>query len=191
MSTSESGTGGLKEVIASIEGRGVLQPSEVRKRRAPGAARSGDGSERPHPHVHGHRCRAAGSRGGGYSNQREGSAHRYLLLERPRRPERQHDVLGRAADAHPQRSRRLAAGREVADQEPREGDEGAARAALRDGDAKAAGGDRRRSAAARSARANDRKRSAPTTSRRAASPTIASTSRRIACTTSSKATPAS
>jgi release factor-specific protein-(glutamine-N5) methyltransferase len=40
------------------------------------------------------------------------------------------------------RCRRLAAGREVADQEPGEGHEGAARAALRDGDAKAAGSHR-------------------------------------------------
>src|SRR5262249_17407320 len=66
----------------------------------------------------------------------------YLLLERAWRPERQHDVLGRPPHAHPDRRRRLTAGREVADQEPREGDEGAAISTLRDGASQAAGSDR-------------------------------------------------
>ena len=72
----------------------------------------------------------------------EGPPHRHVLLERPGRPERQHHVFRRPHHAHPDQHRRLAAGREIADEEPREGDEGAALAALRDGDAEAAGGDR-------------------------------------------------
>ena len=46
MSSSDTGVGGLKEVIATIEGRGRLQQAEVRERRAPRAARAGDRSER-------------------------------------------------------------------------------------------------------------------------------------------------
>ena len=119
-----------------------LQQAEVRERRAPRAARAGDRGQRPHPHLDGHRRGAAGGRGSRRPDQRQGSAHRHVLLERPRRPERQHDLLRRPHHPPPDRRRRLAAGREVADQEPREGDEGAALAPLRDGDAEAAGRDR-------------------------------------------------
>ena len=79
--------------------------------------------------------------------------------------------------------RRVAAGREVADQEPREGDEGAARRGStrwrcsKQQDAIA------RIAAARWAPASAPRRSGPTTSRRAASPTTASTSRRTSSST--------
>ena len=123
-----------------------LQPAEVRERRAPRAARARDRSERTHPYVHGDRRGAARSGGSGHPDRREGSARRHVLLERTRRPERQHDLLRRPHHSHPDRTRRVAAGREVADQEPREGDEGAALASLRDGDAEAAGGHRQGSA---------------------------------------------
>ena len=119
-----------------------LQQAEVRERRPPRAARAGDRGERAHSHVDGHRRGAAGSRRGRRPDQRQGPAHRHVLLERTRRPERQHHLFRRPHHAHPDRRRRLAAGREVADQEPREGDEGAALAALRDGAAQAAGSDR-------------------------------------------------
>ena len=99
-------------------------------------------AQRPHPHLDGDRRGAAGSRGSRHPDRRQGPAHRHVLLERPRRPERQHHLLGGAHHAPADRARRVAAGREVADQEPREGDEGAALAALRDGDAEAAGRDR-------------------------------------------------
>ena len=74
-----------------------LQPAEVRERRAPRAARAGDRGQRPHPHVHGDGGGAAGGRGSGHPDRREGPAHRHVLLERPRRPERQHDLLRRPA----------------------------------------------------------------------------------------------
>ena len=176
MSSSDTGGGGLKEVIAMIEGPRRLQQAEVRERRAPRAARAGHRGQRPHPHLHRHGRGAPRGRGSGRPDQRQGPAHRHLLLERPRRPERQHHLLGGSHHAHPQRRGGLAAGREIADQESREGDEGIARAPLRDG---ASGSSRRRSpriAAARSAPASDRRKSAPTTSATTASPITASTS---------------
>ena len=173
---------------SSIEGKRRLQPAEVRERRASRAARAGHRSQRPHPHVDRHGRGAARGGGSRHPDQREGPAHRHVLLERPGRPERQHDLLGRAHHAHSHRPRRLAAGREVADQEPREGDEGAARASLRDGDAEAAGRDREGAARPGRHAASAPRRSAPTTSRRAASPITASTSRPTSCTTCSKAT---
>ena len=123
-------------------GQAGLQPPEVRERRAPRAARAGDRGQRPHPHVDRDGGGAARGRGSRHPDPRQGPAHRHVLLERPRRPERQHHLFGGAHHAHPDRHGRVAAGREVADQEPREGDEGAALAALRDGDAQAAGRDR-------------------------------------------------
>ena len=103
LNLSDSGGGGIKEVIALIEGKQRLQPAEVRERRAPRAARAGDRSERPHPHVDGDRRGAARGRGSRHPDRREGSARRHVLLERPRRPERQHDLLGRPHHPHPDR----------------------------------------------------------------------------------------
>ena len=117
MSTSESDVGGVKEVIATIEGRGVVQQAEIRERRAPRAARPGDrGSGR----IHTSTVTVAvlpEAEEVDVQIDAEGSAHRHLLLERPRRPERQHDLLGRPHHAHPHRHRGLAAGRKIADQE--------------------------------------------------------------------------
>ena len=73
----------------------------------------------------------------------------------------------------PTGDRGLDAGREVPAAEPRAGDEGAARAALRGQARRAAGGAGRGPQARRSAPATARRRSAPTTSRSAASPTTA------------------
>ena len=100
---SDTGGGGLKEVIAIIEGQRRLQPAEVRERRAPRAARAGDRGERPHPHLHRHRRGAAGGRRSRHPDRRQGPAHRHVLLERARRPERQHDLFGRAHHAPPDR----------------------------------------------------------------------------------------
>ena len=104
ISSSESGAGGLKEAIVSIEGKGVYSQLEVRERRASRAARPGDGGQRPHPHVHRDCGRAARGRGSRHPDQREGPAHRHVLLERPRRPERQHHLLRGAHHAHPDES---------------------------------------------------------------------------------------
>ena len=85
MSSSDTGVGGLKEVIAMIEGARRLQQAEVRERRPPRAARARHRGQRPHPHVDGHRRRPAGSRGSRRPDQRQGPAHRHVLLERARR----------------------------------------------------------------------------------------------------------
>ena len=178
MSSSDTGVGGLKEVIAMIEGRGVYSKLKYesgvhRVQRVPATEASG--------RIHTSTVTVAvlpGGRGGRRPDQRQGPAHRHLLLERPRRPERQHHLLRRPHHPPPQRRRRLAAGREVADQEPGEGDEGAALAPLRHRDAEAARTRSPRIGAARSARASGRRRSAPTTSATTASPTTACTSRR-------------
>ena len=98
-----------------------LSLPEARKRRPSRAAGPGDRGERAHPHVHRDRRGPAGSRGGRHPNRPEGPASRHVLLERPRRTEREHDVFRRAHYPPPDRPRRLAAGREVPDEEPREG----------------------------------------------------------------------
>jgi peptide chain release factor 1 len=116
MSSSEGTGGGIKEVIASIEGKGVYSHLKYE---------SG-----VHRVQRGHSGGATRSRGRGHQDRGKGSSHRHVLLERSRRPERQHDLLRGAAHAHPHRRRRVAAGREVADQESRKGDEGTAGASL-------------------------------------------------------------
>ena len=103
-------------------------------------------------------------------------AHRRLPLVRARRPERQHDRLGRAHHPPPDRPRRRLPGREVAAQEQGQGAQDPPRPAAR---ARPGGAGRRprpRAGAAWSAPATARSASAPTTSRRTASPTTASTS---------------
>ena len=91
-------------------GQGRLQPAQARERRPSRAARARHRSERPHPHLDGDGRRAARSRRSRHRHRRERSAGRHVLLERPRRPERQHDVLGGPHHAPPHRDRRLAAG---------------------------------------------------------------------------------
>ena len=75
------------------------------------------------------------------------------------------------------------AGREIAAQEQGQGDEGAARAALRARTRPSSTPRARKTARARSAPATARSASAPTISRKAASPTTASASPRISCLT--------
>ena len=72
LNLSESGVGGIKEVIAIDRRARRLQPPEVRQRRPPRPARAGDRGERPHPHVDRHRRRAAGSRRSRHPDRREG-----------------------------------------------------------------------------------------------------------------------
>ncbi len=100
MSVSHGDAGGLKEAIASIEGRGVyshlkFESGVHRVQRVP--ATEGVGAD---PHVHGHSRGSSGSGRRGHSDQREGPPHRHVLLERPGRSEREHDLFRRPADAH-------------------------------------------------------------------------------------------
>ena len=181
LNLSDSGAGGIKEVIALIEGRGVYSRLKYesgvhRVQRVPATEASG--------RIHTSTATVAvlpEAEEVDIHIDAEGPAHRHVLLERTRRPERQHHLLRRPHHPHPDRHRGVAAGREVAGQEPREGDEGAALAALRDGDAQAAGGDRQGSADPGRAPASDPRRSAPTTSARTGSPITGSASR---CTSS-------
>ena len=81
------------------QGRPRVLGHEVRKRRAPRAARAQDRKPGTHPHLHGHGGRAAGSRRGGGGDQRERPAHRRVPRRRPGRPVREHHRLGRAHHA--------------------------------------------------------------------------------------------
>ena len=142
MSLSEAGQGGIKEVIVNIEGKGVYSKLKYesgvhRVQRVPATEASG--------RIHTSTATVAVLPEADeidIADRRQGSAHRHVLFERARRTERQHHLLRGPRDAHPDRPGRVAAGREVADQEPRESAEGAALAPLRDRDAEAAGRDR-------------------------------------------------
>ena len=62
LSSSESGVGGLKEVIAIIEGDRVYSQLKYEIGRAPRAAGAGNGDAGPRAYLGDHRCGAAGSR---------------------------------------------------------------------------------------------------------------------------------
>ena len=80
LSSSESSVGGLKEIIAIIEGDRVYSQMKYesgvhRVQRVPATETQG----RVHTFSH-HGCRAARSRGSRRQNRSQGPAHRYLLL---------------------------------------------------------------------------------------------------------------
>jgi peptide chain release factor 1 len=130
MSTSESGTGGVKEVIASIEGRGVYSRLKYesgvhRVQRVPATEASG----RIHTSTATVAVLPEAEEVDIQINERicaSTRSARAALAARASTPR-----IGCAPDAPPDGARRVAAGREIADQESREGDEGAARAALK------------------------------------------------------------
>jgi len=64
ISASEGTMGGFKEIIAEVQGRGAFRQTEIRIRRASGAARARHRDAGPDSHFGGDGCRAAGSRGG-------------------------------------------------------------------------------------------------------------------------------
>ncbi len=57
-----TGIGGLKEIIAEINGKGAFSRLEIRTRGAPGAARAGDGEPGKNPYLGGDRSGPSGSR---------------------------------------------------------------------------------------------------------------------------------
>ena len=99
----------------------------------------GDRVAGAHPHVDGDRRGAARGRGRRDRDRSERPADRRLPVLRAGRPVGEHDRFRRADHAQADRRRGLDAGREVAAAEPRAGDEGAARAALRGQARRAAG----------------------------------------------------
>ena len=118
------------------------------RRDAPRPARADHRVPGSHPHVDGDRGRHARSRGGGGGHRPGGPEDRRLPIDRPRRPERQHDRLGRADHAHAHRHRRRDAGRALPAQEPRQG---ACACCARASTSTSAGGSRPRSRPARRA----------------------------------------
>ena len=105
MSLSEGTSGGFKEVVVLVDGKDVFSKLKFesgvhRVQRVPGDRGAG-----PHPHVGRDRRRAARGRGGRRQDRREGPQDRHLPVERRRRPARQHDRLGRAHHAPPDRRR--------------------------------------------------------------------------------------
>ncbi len=172
MSTNDSDVGGIKEVIAMIEGNGAYSKLKYesgvhRVQRVPATEASG--------RIHTSTVTVAvlpEAEEVDVQIDAERSSHRHVLLERPRRPERQHDVLSRAHHAYPHQHRGLPAGREIAGEEQRESDEGAARRVSTKWKCASSRKPSPKIAAARWAPANDRRKSAPTTSATTASPTI-------------------
>ena len=109
ISANRTGQGGLKEVIAMIEGDRVysklrFESGVHRVQRVPATEALG-----PHPHLGGHGGRAARGRGGRRQDRGQGPAHRHLLLLGPGRPERQHHLLGGAHHPPAHEHRGLAA----------------------------------------------------------------------------------
>ena len=104
MSTSDTGVGGLKEVIATIEGRGAYSKLKYesgvhRVQRVPATEASG--------RIHTSTATVAvlpEAEEVDVQINEQGPAHRHLLLERPGRPERQHHLFGGAHHPPPDRS---------------------------------------------------------------------------------------
>ena len=155
------------------QGRRRLLDLQVRGRHAPRPARAGDRVAGPDPHLDRDRRGDARGRGGRRRDRRERPQDRRLPLHRARRPERQHDRLGRPDHAPADRDRRRDAGREVAAAEQGEGAARPARPDLRGRARAPAGGSSRRRGSCRSARASGPRRSAPTTTPTAGPPTTA------------------
>ena len=130
MSTSDSATGGLKKSSRQLTDGGSTVASSMKaaytafsvcrlQKRAAGF------------HLHGDGGGISGGRGSRHSNQREGPADRHVLLQRTGRAKRQHHLFGCPHHAYSDRHGCVTAGREIADQKPRESDEGAARASMK------------------------------------------------------------
>jgi hypothetical protein len=109
LNLSESGAGGIKEVTATIEGKGVYSRLKYesgvhRVQRVPATEASG------RIHVHGDGGGPARGGRGRHSHRCERPARRHVLFERTRWPECQHDVLGGSHHAHSDQHRRLSTG---------------------------------------------------------------------------------
>ena len=133
LSVSDTGRGGIKEVVVAIKGSGVFRKLKFesgvhRVQRVPGDRDLG-----PHPHLGGHGRGAARGRRGRRQDRRQGPACRRLPLERPRRPVGQHYRQRGAHDPSADRHRGRPAGREVAAQEQGQGAQDPALAPVRAG----------------------------------------------------------
>ena len=95
MAASEADAGGLREATAGREGPRRLRRLQARGRRAPRAADPRHREPGAHPHLHRDGGGAARGRGRRRHDRPERRQARRLPLQRPRRPEREHDRLGR------------------------------------------------------------------------------------------------
>ena len=119
-SSSESSVGGLKEVTALVSGSHVFSALKYeggvhRVQRVPATEQQG--------RVHTSAITVAVLPEADEVEIKtgpEGHPHRYLLLLRTRRPERQHHLFRRPHDPPAHRHRRLLPGRKIADQESRQ-----------------------------------------------------------------------
>ena len=97
LSHDPSDLGGVNPVTILIKRRHGVEPVEVRRWHAPGAAGACDREPGPHPHVVGDRAGAARSGGGRGRDRRTRSRDRRVPIERPRWSGCQHHRLGRCA----------------------------------------------------------------------------------------------
>jgi len=109
ISASDGTMGGYKEIIAGAGPRRVCE-TEIRIRRAPGAARARYRDPGAHPYLGCDRCGAARGRGCRCRDQERGSADRDHARARRRRPARQQDRIGDPHHPSADRFRRRDAG---------------------------------------------------------------------------------
>jgi peptide chain release factor 1 len=138
LSTSESGVGGLKEVIALIEGDRVYSRLKYesgvhRVQRVPATEQQGACIPRRSPSPCCRKPKKSTSR------SKPKTCASIRSVRRARRPVGEHDLFGGAHHAHSHQHGGELPGREVADQEPRKRHARAALAPLRSRDAEAAG----------------------------------------------------
>ena len=144
LESSPSSVGGMKEVVAAIQGHKVYSKLKYesgvhRVQRVPATEQQG--------RIHTSAATVAvlpEADDIDIKIEAKDLRDRYVLLVGPGRAIGEHDVFGGAHHAHSERARGFAAGRKIADQESREGHARAARAALRDGTGEAARSHRRR-----------------------------------------------
>ena len=168
LSMSNASAGGIKEVHGRHHRAGRLRAAQVRIGRAPRAARPRHRGAGAHPHVDRDRRGDARGRGRRDPHRPQGPQDRRDAFGRTGRAVGQHDRLRGAHPPHPERPHRPLPAGEVAAQEQGDGDEAAAREAVRHRGREARRPPSATRAAARSDRAIAPRRSAPTTSRRTA-----------------------
>ena len=118
---SSSSIGGMKEIVAAIQGSKVYSKLKYRKWRAPRPARSCHRTARPHSYLRGYSRRAARGRRHRHQDRGQRPAHRYILFLGAGRAIRQHDLFGRSHHPHSKRPGGFTARRKISNQKPREG----------------------------------------------------------------------